>query len=115
MNGCSAPSTSSSSREYRPTSPSIAGLAHPEYIAGRIHTGFIDQYFKGAELLKPNAQEEETLAMLGAIAALREREQPGGAPASLLGIAAVIRRLHRSAPGSARLPGGVDRFRGMEG
>ncbi|MBK8231788.1 MAG: acetyl-CoA carboxylase biotin carboxylase subunit [Candidatus Eisenbacteria bacterium] len=63
-------------------------LAHPEYIAGRIHTGFIDQYFKGAELLKPNAQEEETLAMLGAIAALREREQPGGAPASLLGIAA---------------------------
>ncbi|MFN8548152.1 MAG: hypothetical protein U0527_09375 [Candidatus Eisenbacteria bacterium] len=52
-------------------------LAHPDYIAGRIHTGFIEDHWNASELAKPRDEETELLAILGAVAAVREREQPG--------------------------------------
>ena len=52
-------------------------LAHPEYIAGHIHTGFIDDYWKAAEVGTPSTDDTELLAILGAVGAVREREQPG--------------------------------------
>jgi acetyl-CoA carboxylase biotin carboxylase subunit len=60
-------------------------LAHPEFIAGRLHTGFIEEHFGAGALAAPD--EAETLARIATIAAHAERERPAGARRNGVGAA----------------------------
>jgi acetyl-CoA carboxylase biotin carboxylase subunit len=50
-------------------------LSRPEFIEGKLHTGFIEELFRPEELVTP--EEEMLLARIAAVAAYRERESPG--------------------------------------
>ncbi len=52
-------------------------LRHPAFIEGRLHTGFIEEWFTPEALREPG--EESFLASLAAVARFRERERPPGA------------------------------------
>jgi acetyl-CoA carboxylase, biotin carboxylase subunit len=58
-------------------------LNRPEFIEGKLHTGFIEELFRPEDLADP--EEETLLARIAAVAAYRDRESPG---AGATGVAA---------------------------
>ncbi len=49
-------------------------LRHPAFIAGALHTGFVEEHFRPEALLHPD--DSELTSILAVIAAWRERERP---------------------------------------